>query len=842
MLIDRWREIESVYHSACERSLEERASYLESACGGDEALRREVESLLANEDLAARFLETDEPEASARAPEMPVPAGEQIGPYVVLEFLRAGGMGEVYKARDTRLDRSVAIKFLPRAFATDTAALERFQREARAASALNHPRICTIHDLGEHQGRPFFVMEFLEGQSLRDRIAGDPVPVPELLDLAVQICDALQAAHAKGIVHRDIKPANIFVTAGGQIKILDFGLAKLATERHLATAIAVIADLDQTVTGITLTRPGSVMGTLAYLSPEQARGDEVDARTDIFSFGVMLYQMATGRTTFRGNTSGELIDAILHETPVKPSALNPAIPGGLERIILKTLEKDREARFQSAGDLLAALEEFRRSAASAPRTRRWLLASSGAALATLAGGALLTRLSTIAPKRKTRVGVLPLQDLNDDPKQNYFAEGLHAEMISILGRLYPDGLGVIAQTTMSRYKGTNKPVAQIGSELNVDYVVEGIVRREGDRVRITTQLIRVKDQTQVWSGAYDRDLRQILVLQADVAQAVAQGIGHSVKASPEARVALARPLNPQAYEAFLRQDYAKSIQIDPYYAPAYAGLAGQLYYPALGGEVPPLEGFGGMMDAASKAVELDPTLASAHAELALAKLHREYKWADAEASFRRAIQLDPSDADARHDFAHLLLKMNRGPESVEECNRAVEVDPFNPLLISCLGWHDLWNGNYDHAIESTRRALTFQPNFGWALTIMGWAYEQKGMYQEASAVLQKSWAGTLRTASMAHVFALSGNRPAAAKLLEELLDQSKGKYVSAYDIASIYTGLGDLPRALEWLDKAYQEHSGFMPYVSLDPRFKPLRRDERFQGLLHRMGLPNQTA
>ncbi len=308
----------------------------------------------------------------------------------VLEFLRAGGMGEVYKARDTRLDRPVAIKFLPQAFAEDRGALDRFQREARAASALNHPRICTVHDLGEHQRRPYFVMEFLEGQSLRDRIAGQPVPIAELLDLAVQIADALQAAHAKAIVHRDIKPANIFITANGQVKILDFGLAKLGTEPHRA-AIEV-SQSDDTVTGITLTRPGSVMGTLAYLSPEQARGEEVNALTDIFSFGVVLYQMATGRPAFRGETSGELIGAILHQTPAKPSTVNPALPHSLERIILKALEKERAARYQSAADLLADLEAVQRAALAAPRTRRWMLASSGAAAAALAGGIFLPRL------------------------------------------------------------------------------------------------------------------------------------------------------------------------------------------------------------------------------------------------------------------------------------------------------------------------------------------------------------------------------------------------------------------------------------------------------------------
>jgi serine/threonine protein kinase len=357
MLAGRWRDIESLYHSACELEPEDRRSYLDRVCASDDTLRREVESLLDNDEMAKAFLESDGQDGRHEGLEASVPAGEQIGPYLVLEFLRAGGMGEVYKARDVRLDRTVAIKFLPRAFAQDPAALERFQREARAASALNHSRICTIHDLGDYQGRPFLVMEFLEGESLRDRIAGKPVPIPELVHLALQICDALQAAHAKGIVHRDIKPGNIFVTSSGQIKILDFGLAKLIAEPHSAAA-TMMTETGTAVIGVTLTSPRALMGTPAYLSPEQARSEEVDTRTDIFSFGVVLYQMATGRPTFRGETSGELIGAILHQTPVKPSALNPAVPAGLERIILKTLEKDRTARYQSAGELLADLSRL----------------------------------------------------------------------------------------------------------------------------------------------------------------------------------------------------------------------------------------------------------------------------------------------------------------------------------------------------------------------------------------------------------------------------------------------------------------------------------------------------
>ena len=839
MVADRWTQIESLYHSAREQAPQSRGAYLERACAGDNSLRREVESLLAHDEAAAGFLETGETQAMEQAPPPSVSAGARIGPYEIREFLQKGGMGEVYKARDTRLDRTVAVKFLPPAFAADPGALERFQREARAASALNHPRICTVHDIGEYQGRPFFVMEFLEGQSLRDYIENKMVPVAELLDLAVQICDALAAAHAKGIVHRDIKPANIFLQSSGQAKILDFGLAKFGGERRPGHA-APIPDMSGTATlSFTLTRPGTLMGTLAYLSPEQARGEDVDARTDIFSFGLVLYEMATGRATFRGETSGELIGAILHQTPPKPSELNPAIPSGLERIVLKAVEKDREARYQSAAEMLAELEKLRDSLAAAPRTRRWLLVSSGAAAAALAGGIFVPRLPLFQPKRKVRVAVLPLAESNPDPKQRYFTNGLHGQMISILGRLYPERLAVIARDSVKKYTGPNRRIDQAVADLNLDYVVDSTVERNGNNVRISAKLVRGKDQATIWHETFDRGLQQMLATQSEIAQAVARGIERKLQPNPEVKQALARPLNPEAYEAQLRGDFAKAIEIDPYYAPAYVGLAYQIYFPALFGAVQPLPAFSKMLDAALKAVELDGTLAGAHGALALARLHTQWKWREADESFRRASQLDPNNAGMLHTFAHFLLWANRGQESADVCSRALVLDPFDPDLIACMGWHSLWAGEYDQAIAHSRRALTFDPKQGLAPLVLGWTYEQKGMFQEALSALQKAGPNP---PSVAHVLARSGNPQAAGEILNQLLDNAKKKYVSAYDVAVIYAGLNDNDRAMEWLNRAFEEHAGFLVYVYLDPRLKSLRPDARFQHLLRRMGFVNQRA
>jgi len=766
-----------------------------------------------------------------------LPPGARAGAYVILRPLGRGGMGEVYEARDERLGRCVAVKFLPSRYASDADALERFAREARAVSSLNHPNICTIHDVGDQGGRPFFVMERLEGMTLKDRIGTGAAPADDVIGVGIQLADALAAAHARGIIHRDIKPANIFLTSHGEAKVLDFGLAKLTSEKRPGGPPAATRPEAASAASEFLTFPGATMGTIAYMSPEQARGDAVDARTDLFSLGVVLYEMATGFRPFRGNSAEAVLTAIKTEKPACPTVSGCQILPALEHVILKALEKDPAARIQSATEIRTALAALQRSRAL--KTRRWVVGSLGAATAALAAGAFLGRRLIWTPG-KVMVAVLPLEDLGKNPEQAYFAQGLHDELISVVGRLYPDRLGVIGSSSVRQYTGENKRIDQIGRDLHVTYVVDGSVRREGTRVRISAKLIRVEDKVQVWAETYDRDLVQILALQSDVAQSVAQGIERTLKPSPQVRLALARPVSPLAYEAYLRGEYEKAIAIDPGYAQAYAGLANSLYFKGLFGVGAPRGLFEQVRQAAKRAIELDPTLADPYASLALAEIHTPGKWREAEKGLQHASRLDPSNSHVRHDYAHFLLCLNRTRDSAEECRRAVEHDPFDSMAIGCFGWHELLAGRFQRAVEESRRALALDASNVWALVVMGWGYEQLGRYPEAlSAFKTGKGLSELRTAALAHVFARSGNRPAAEQLLSDLLEKSRSKYVSAYDIAVVHEGLGDVDRAFEGLNKACDEESGFMPYLNVDPRLRPLHGDRRYKDLLGRMGLPS---
>jgi serine/threonine protein kinase/tetratricopeptide (TPR) repeat protein len=817
MLTDRWHEIETLYNSACERKPEERRAYLESACGGNESLRLEVESLLAQEELALNFLETHESTTPGNAVEASVPAGEQLGPYLVLEFLQKGGMGEVYKARDMRLDRTVAIKFLPRALAADPAALERFQREVRAASSLNHPRICTVHDVGEFQEQPFLVMEFLEGQSLRDRIAGEPLAIAELMGLAVQICDALKAAHAKGIVHRDIKPGNIFITAGGQIKILDFGLAKRPGEARVVAKATVPAPKEQTAAtsiGITVTRPGSISGTLAYLSPEQARGEEVDSRTDIYSLGVVLYQMATGRPTFSAETSQELVAAILHQTPVKPSALNAAVPASLERIILKALEKERTARYQSVADLLADLGKITASRSLA---------------------------------------VLPFANLSGDLTQDYFADGMTEALHTELGKI--SALRVISRQSTMRYEGTKNSVQQIARELMVDAVVEGSVLRVGDRVRVSVQLIEAAPEGHLWANSYDREVRDVLALHGEMARTVAREIRVTLTPQEETRLARTRATSPAANEAYFRgryflnrrtkenldralADFQQAIELDPAFAPAYAGLSEVYFSLVMYDFAHSTELLAKSKAASLQALELDDSLSAAHYTLAMHHLSTSWDWSGAEFEARRAIEVNPSNASAHSWYSDLLIFQGRMTEAEAEIQRAQELNPFSVEIYMAATARLYYERRYDEFIERCQEWVKRDPSLEWNYHHgLGAAYVQMGKHEQAIAELREALKSSTiyaHTATeLANALAVAGKREEAMKLLDTV-EYVPWKTIGA---ALVFAGLGEKDEAFRSLEKAIELRAPFVIVLKVDPRFDSLHEDPRFQNLLRRMNL-----
>jgi len=656
---------------------------------------------------------------------MSLSAGTRLGPYEILGQIGAGGMGEVYRARDARLQRDVAIKVLPASFSADPDRLRRFKAEARAASALNHPNILTIHDIGTDEGAPYLVSELLKGESLRDRLQRGPLGTATAVDIAGQVADGLAAAHEQGIVHRDLKPENLFVLPDGRVKILDFGLAKLTGPDRSPF------DHDGSLTAPVETESGLVMGTLGYMSPEQLRGGTVDNRSDIFSLGAILYEMLTGRRAFSRSTPADMISAVLNEEP-------PLIPGtveglahGLERIVRRCLEKDPETRFRSARDLAFALREStafagvaqpagaRTSDRATTLLRRLFIGGLAIvvvgfviALTTRAG--LPRRWLTGKTDRIASLVVLPLTDLTGEPGQQYFVDGMTEALTTTLAQVR--SLKVISRTSAVQYAGVKKPLREIAQELGVDAIVEGSVVRAGNRVRVTAELIQANSETHLWAKSFERELVDVLALQSDVARAVAEQIEVSLSPDEKSRLTANIPVNVKAYEAYLlgrffldegteeslnkaRDQFTKALDIQNNYAAAYSGLAS--YYAILPfySSISPAEVFPKARATAEKSLELDEGLAEAHASLAYIRAYYEWDWTAAEREFRRALELRPSYADAHFSYSRFLAAAGRMEEAVAEIRRAQNLDPRSLSLKANQALLAYFGGHYDQALK-----------------------------------------------------------------------------------------------------------------------------------------------
>ncbi len=854
---ERWRRAEELFHAALDRAPEERGAFLDTACGEDSELRRLVETLISKDELADGFLERpgsgsrtmsdsvgsasngasggrrasdNAPAAVADAPAVRGSlVGRQFGPYRIVSLLGRGGMGEVYRAHDGKLGRDVALKTLPPEFARDPGRLARFQREARALAALNHPNIAAIYGLEEATETDYLVLELVEGETLRG-----PLPLATALDYAAQVAVALEAAHQHGIIHRDLKPANLKVTSEGTVKVLDFSLAKAIWGREQNP---VVAKSEGTAADGSVT--GQILGTPAYMSPEQARGEGVDQRTDIWAFGCLLYELLAGKRAFGREGVAATTSAVLHDEP-DWKALPAGTPRRVREVLQRCLQKDPNRRPNNIGDARATLQQVRigrprrvppGAAAEAGRERR----SSGLRIGALA--------------------VLPLANLSGDPEQDYFADGMTEALIAELAQIR--ALRVISRTSAMHYKNTTKRAPEIARELGVDGIVEGSVTREGDLVRITAQLVHAPSDTHLWAHNYQRDMQDLLHLQSEVARAIADEIQVEVTPQERARLSRIRPMNVEAHEAYIRgryhwgrvhpdksiEHFRQAIAIDPDNALAYAGIA-DAQCMILGAAIqllPPADIAPATRAAALKALELDESLAEPHVGMARVLWWYDRDAVGAERELRRAIQLNPNCALAHFIAGLQFACLLRRDEALAEFQRTMQLDPVSCWFATIGGFHMYELGQREAGWQQLQKALDLDAEMAQLWSLRSLIHCDEGNLTEAIAEAREgvrlSDGLPISRGYEGYALGKAGRRAEALAILEELEGLARRRYVPASARVLCWLGLGDLERAIEWLEKGYELRDSYMPFMRVNLGFRPLDPDPRFQDLLRRQGL-----